>query len=149
MRESLELHVVNSYRSMLVALRLTHVGYFVDKEAFGNEIDSYRNDRMVVDFIRDHRDETDYVQVIPIRHQEHRFDLNYLLEMLEPQATLNSVSESVALLPKVIAKVYAVFDSSQYVCFRRAYSSFENCKGLWGIESARRHFEDSVRRQDP
>jgi hypothetical protein len=145
MREPLDLHVVNSYRSMLDALGLTHVSYVVDREAFGNEIDRYRNDRIFVDFVRDHRDETDYVQVIPIAHEEHRFDSIYLLEMLEPQAAPSNVSESVALLPTVIAKVYAMFESPQYVCFRRAYNTFENCRNLWGIESLRQHFEDHVK----
>ena len=145
MSESLELHVVNSYRPMLDALGLTHVSYFVDAEAFGNEIDRYCNDRIFVDFVRDHRDETDYMQLIPAVHEEHRFDSIYLLEMLEPQAPPSNVSESVALLPKVIVKIYAIFDSPQYACFRRAYFSFENCKNLWEIESARHHFEDRVK----
>jgi hypothetical protein len=76
---------------------------------------------------------TDYVQVIPAAHQEDRFDLSYLLEMLEPQAPRSSVTESAAALSSSIPKIYAIFDSEQYVCFMRAYLSFENCKNSWAL----------------
>ena len=133
MHKTLDIYVVDNYGSVLTEVGLSHVGYFADQEAFGNETDRYRNDHMIVDFMCDYHDHMRNVHIIPVMHQDDRFDLTYLLAMMEPQVAITSISEAVMLLPKFAAKIYAMFGADQYVCYRRAYLSFENCRNLWRL----------------
>ena len=103
---------------------------------------------MIVDFICDHQDDTKHVHLIPVAHQDDRFGLIYLLEMMEPQVALSTISEAVMLLPAFAAKIYAMFDAQQYACCRLAYLSFENCRNLREFEPLRHHFEDGIRREN-
>jgi hypothetical protein len=131
MQETLEHYVATVHASALVALSLTHVKYFQDTKSFGNEYDTYRNDHMIVDFVRARGE--DFVQLIPIQHQDDRFDLQYLLAMIEPSLAPRTTAELLATLNTVASKVYVMFSAEQYLCYRRAYNSFENCKNFWPI----------------
>lgn len=127
----LDEYVRDSYATMLSELGAEHIGYFLDEEHFGNELDTYSNSRIRIVFIRDLGEE--FVQLSPLSHPGDFFSLLYLSEMLAPDEVTSTGFEGFETLPKVVQRMYGLFDSSHYPCYRRAYLTYENCRNLLGI----------------
>ena len=131
-KQRLDEYVRVNYATMLSELGAQHGEYFFDEEHFGNELDRYSNARMGIVFIRDRGEE--FVQLFPLNHPGDVFSLLYLSEMVAPDETRNAGFEGFEALPKVAERMYRLFDSSCYPCYRRAYLTYENCRNFLGMK---------------
>jgi hypothetical protein len=120
-----------NYATALMELNAHHVDYFFDSQHFGNELDTYTNARMRIVFIRDRGEE--FVQLFPRDHADDLFSLQYLIEMVAP-GEQGGGFEGFAHVPKVVERIYRLFESPYYQCYRRAYSLYENCRNLLGMK---------------
>jgi hypothetical protein len=127
----LDEYVRSTYASTLSEIGAKHVEYILDEKHFGNELDTYSNSRMRIDFIRDRGDES--VRLSPVNHREDVFDLLYFAEMLAADETASYGFKGFGRLPQVVQRMYHIFDSPNYSCFRRAYLTYENCRNLLDI----------------
>ncbi len=74
-----------------------------------------------------------FVRLSPVNHLGDSFDLLYFTEMLAADETASYAFDGFEALPQIVQRMYHVFDSPNYSCFRRAYLTYENCRNLLDI----------------
>jgi hypothetical protein len=132
---SLYQRIVSKCGSALTAIGATRIEQDTSFANHNVDIVCFSNARVRFSFTIDPYDE-EFVYITPLNHDGDQFSVKCLLEIVSPEQRIERGFSSVQSLPSVVERVYALFESQFYKCYRRAYDLFENCRNLIGIKGA-------------